>query len=230
MAIAMRIPTVVVALLATFGAAFVHAQSEAQSEAELRARLEAAAERADRLATQGRGPVAPRVDALPQPQALPPVDVGALSQRYEKMAREQAAQVLTPAGLLAFVSFAMPRASLESLVRDAETTNTVLVLRGLVEDDLAKTFQAVRELLGERKVGWVLDSEAFKRFEVRVAPTYVLLRPGASYRECDAGQCYGDADYLKIAGDVPIAYVLEHFEREAGFAPAVASVRRGRGS
>ena len=202
----------------------------AATEAELRERLEAAAARADRALEQGRGPITPRVEALPQPRSLPQVDVGALSRRYEQQAREQAAQILTPGGLLAFVSFAMPRASLERLVSDAETSNTVLVLRGLVDGDFAKTFQAVRELLGDRKVGWVLDSEAFKRFGVEATPSYVLLRPGAPHQQCDVGQCYGDADFLKLAGDVPVAYVLEHFEREPGYAGAVASVRRGRGA
>ena len=204
--------------------------ASAETEAELRQRLDAAIERADRLTEQGRGPIAPNVEALPQANALPQVDVGALSQRYEKMAREQAAQVLTPAGLLAFVSFAMPQASLERLVSDAAKSNTVLVLRGLVDGDLATTFRAVQDLLGERKVGWVLDSEAFKRFDVRVTPTYVLLQPGASYRECELGQCYSDAAYLKLSGDVPIAYALEAFEREPGFAGAVAAVRRAGGS
>ena len=202
----------------------------AATEAELRERLEAAAARADRALDQGRGPITPRIEALPQARALPRVDVGALSRRYEQQAREQAAQILTPGGLLAFVSFAMPRASLERLVSDAEASNTVLVLRGLVEGDFAKTFRAVSELLGERKVGWVLDSEAFKRFAVEATPTYVLLRPGAPYHQCDVGQCYGDADYLKLAGDVPVAYVLDLFEREPGYARAVASVRPGRGA
>lgn len=217
-------------LIAAMAALFCLGASAETVEQQLKARIDAASERADRLSAQGRGPIAPRVDALPQPQAAPTVDVGALSQRYEQMAHEQAAQVLTPAGLLAFVSFAMPNASLERMVSEAERTNTVLVLRGLVEEDLAKTFQQVRALLGERKVGWVLDSEAFKRFDIRVTPTYVLLKPGVTFRECELGQCYREGDYLKLSGDVPIAYVLEHFERERGFAQAVASVRRGRGS
>lgn len=212
-----------IALLLAFGA-------QAETTEAMQARLAAAAARADRLSAQGRGPLAPNVEALPKAEPLPPVDIGALSRRYEKLAREQAAQVMTSSGLLAFVSFSMPRASLERLVADAEATNTVLVLRGLVDGDLAQTFRAVRALLGDRQVGWVLDSEAFKRFGVEVAPTYVLLQPGATDRPCDLGQCYGEGDYLKLVGDVPIAYVLERFEREPGYADAVASVRRGRGS
>ncbi len=206
--------------------------AHAETAEELRARLDAATARAARLADQGRSPVAtPRVEALPQPKATPPVDVGALSQRYERLAAEQARAVLTPpGGLLAFVSFSMPRASLERLVSDAEHGNTILVLRGLVDGDLQATFQAVRELLGKRRVAWVLDSEAFLRFDVQVVPTYVLLQPGATHRPCEFGQCYSDADYLKLVGDVPIAYALEHFEAVPGFGRAVAGARSGRGS
>ena len=206
--------------------------AQAETADELRARLDDAAARADRLSEQGRSPITtPRVEALPQPQAAPPVDVGALSQRYERLAAEQARQVLTPsAALLAFVSFSMPKASLERLVDDAERSNTVLVLRGLAEGDLTATFRAVRDLLGSRKVGWVLDSEAFLRFDVQTVPTYVLLQPGAPHRPCELGQCYSDADFVKLVGDVPIAYALAQFENVAGFGAAVAGARKGRGS
>ena len=206
--------------------------AQAETADELRARLDDAAARADRLSEQGRSPITtPRVEALPQPHAAPPVDVGALSQRYERLAAEQARQVLTPsAGLLAFVSFSMPKASLERLVDDAERSNTVLVLRGLVDGDLTATFRAVRDLLGKRRVGWVLDSEAFLRFDVQTVPTYVLLQPGALHRPCELGQCYSDADFVKLVGDVPIAYALEQFENVSGFGAAVAGARKGRGS
>ena len=206
--------------------------AQAETADELRARLDDAAARADRLADEGRSPIGtPRVEALPQPQAVPPVDVGALSQRYERLAAEQARQVLTPsAALLAFVSFSMPKASLERLVDDAERSNTVLVLRGLVDGDLTATFRAVRDLLGNRKVGWVLDSEAFLRFDVQTVPTYVLLQPGAPHRPCELGQCYSDADFVKLTGDVPIAYALAQFDNVPGFGAAVAGARKGRGS
>lgn len=222
--------TLLVILLGLLLGPLVASAAQAQTPEQLQARLEAAAARADRVATEGRGPATPNVDALPRAQPLPPVDVGALSRRYERLAREQAAQVLTPTGgLLAFVSFSMPRPSLERLVRDAELSQTVLVMRGLNDGDLAATFRAVRDLLGTRKVGWVLDSEAFLRFDVQAVPTYVLLQPGAAHRPCELGQCYSDADYVKLMGDVPIASALERFEALPAFRQAVAAARQGRG-
>jgi conjugal transfer pilus assembly protein TrbC len=39
---------------------------------------------------------------------------------------------------------------------------------------MRQTVAVVQELIGKRRVAWVIDPEAFTRFAVRQAPTFVL--------------------------------------------------------
>jgi conjugal transfer pilus assembly protein TrbC len=68
----------------------------------------------------------------------------------------------------------MPRASLQLLTDQAARAGAVLVLRGLKSQSMRQTVAAVQELIGKRRVAWVIDPEAFTRFAVRQAPTFVL--------------------------------------------------------
>ena len=78
-----------------------------------------------------------------------------------------------------FVTLTMPRPSLQRLVDQAERSGATLVLRGLHAQSMRKTVLALGELIGQRRVNWVIDPKAFERYAVTRAPTFVVDLGGA---------------------------------------------------
>ena len=108
-----------------------------------------------------------------------------------------------------FASFSMPKASLRSLIEQGELAGVPIVIRGLVNNSIEDTMQAVHSLYteGERQEsGAVIDPTLFERFSVTQVPTVVVA-------EAAAGQCSPEScpvpRHTKIAGDVPLRYSLD---------------------
>jgi conjugal transfer pilus assembly protein TrbC len=162
-------------------------------------------------------PAPPRLDALPQPLTQRRIDLGAIAKGYEAMARPapQAAFLGDGPTLLVFVSFSMPDATLARLVDQAARARATLVLRGLVDGSLQKTVLRAQRLIGQRKVGFQIDPQAFDRFSITATPTFVLLKAGAVAAPCAAGTCFPASSFVAAAGDVSIDYALEYFARAA---------------
>ncbi|WP_157263891.1 type-F conjugative transfer system pilin assembly protein TrbC [Azohydromonas aeria] len=162
---------------------------------------------------------APNIGALPSPtpsQARQQVDLAAVARGFE--AGGNAPTALLPGGgpaLLVFISFSMPDATLARLVEQAARSNATLVVRGLISNSLQQTALRARQLIGQRKVGFQLDPQAFDRFGVNVVPTFVLLKDGAVPAPCAAGTCYPNASFAAVSGDVSVDYALEHIKRAA---------------
>lgn len=169
-----------------------------------------------------------------------PIDVGAIAAQAERASGLGAGTGQSPSsasrsvtGLLVFVSLAMPRATLQALVEQAERSRAQLVLRGLKDRSIRETAEAVRAVLGKHQVAWTVDPQAFERFAVTAVPTYVLVDPRTPVVVgCDGGQC-GALAFSKVAGDVSIDFALRTIEREdpAFAVPAqrhLAAMRGGR--
>ena len=125
--------------------------------------------------------------------------------------------VATPASapLRIFITLDMPRASLKLLTDQAARSGAVLVLRGLKSQSMRETVTAVGELIGESKATWVIDPEAFTRYAVRQAPTFVLTLNDTvndAPRTCGAG-CVTPTGFVSVAGDVSLDYALESIMR-----------------
>lgn len=160
----------------------------------------------------------PLVDALPQPAlAGRQVDLEALAKGYERAvgsALQQGGLAVGP-GLMVFVSFSMPEPTLARLVDQAARSRAVLVIRGFVDDSLKETVSRVKDLIGDRKVGFQIDPLAFDRFSVSSTPTFVLVRDGAVPRECGGNSCFSSDAFVSAVGDVSLDYALEYFQRSA---------------
>jgi conjugal transfer pilus assembly protein TrbC len=156
-----------------------------------------------------------RIDALPQPRPTPPVDLGAIAKGYEAASNPIALAALNGDRLLVFVTFAMPEAALHKLAMQAAQLQATLLLRGLDDGSLVKTVVHVQKIMGERKVAWQIDPQAFDRFIVRQAPTFVLLRAGAPAQTCGAGSCFAPDAYVRVAGDVSLEYALKTIQQRA---------------
>lgn len=156
-----------------------------------------------------------RIDALPQPRPTPPVDLGAIAKGYEAASNPIALSALNGDRLMVFVTFAMPEAALNKLAMQAAQLQATLLLRGLDDGSLVKTVVHVQKIMGERKVAWQIDPQAFDRFAVRQAPTFVLLSAGAPAQACGAGSCFAPDAYVRVAGDVSLEYALKTIQQRA---------------
>ena len=164
---------------------------------------------------------------VPEPGASPGAgaDPLAVAQRYR-----QTRPVAGSAGpdLLVFVSFAMPRASLERLAADAARAGAVLVFRGPKEGSIRKTLQ-VFEPLARQGASAILHPEAFTRHRIEAVPAYVLGSAGGCQADSDDTACQ---DELRISGDASLDFILERMARAdhplAGAAEARLARLRGK--
>ena len=143
------------------------------------------------------------------------VGTQALARGKVHLPNAGAASGAAPTPLRIFITLDMPRASLQLLTDQAARAGAVLVLRGLKSQSMRQTVAVVQELIGKRRVAWVIDPEAFTRFAVRQAPTFVLTLNDAAndaQRGCNAG-CATPASFVSVAGDVSLDYALETIQR-----------------
>jgi conjugal transfer pilus assembly protein TrbC len=163
-------------------------------------------------------PSTPRIDALPQPSSAGrTVDLEALAKGYERAVGSplQQGALASGPGLMVFVSFSMPEPTLARLVEQAARSQAVLVIRGFVNGSLKETVARVKDLIGNRKVGFQIDPQAFDRFSVTAIPTFVLVRNGAVPTECGGNTCFAPDAFVSVVGDVSLDYALEYFQRSA---------------
>ena len=156
---------------------------------------------------------------IPQPPRVEPqrsaIDIEALARGKAPLPNAGATSGAAPTPLRIFITLDMPRASLQLLTDQAARAGAVLVLRGLKSQSMRQTVAVVQELIGKRRVAWVIDPEAFTRFAVRQAPTFVLTLNDAAndmLGNCRAG-CATPASFVSVAGDVSLDYALETIQR-----------------
>jgi len=118
-----------------------------------------------------------------------------------------------------FVSFSMPDVTLRRLMQQAKRIGAPLVLRGMVENDMNKTRIKVGQLLDADKNGNTniegglsIDPTLYERFGISVVPSFVLA--DAPVQACNQTGC-PTPDFVRLAGDVTLQYVLESIAREA---------------
>lgn len=168
-------------------------------------------------------PSSPRMTALPHPQM--PLDLQAVARAMEHQ-RSAVPVMQARGGLLILVSFSVPETSMRLLVDQAERTGAVLTLRGYDQGRQA-TMAKVQKLVGQRKVSFQIDPEAFTRFDVKQVPSFVLMAPSAGAVTCAVGMCLAKDEFVTISGDVSLDYALEQIER---LAPAFAKQARALNS
>jgi conjugal transfer pilus assembly protein TrbC len=153
------------------------------------------------------------------PAGSPNVDIAALARRFEATRRAVdeggTEDNRIPSGLFVFVSLGMPKPALTKIISQAEITGAMLVLRGLVDGSLGKTAIAVKDVMGERKVGWFIDPRLFKLYGIERVPATVMVEPGASMQSCQDQHCNSKPVYVKVSGDVSMRYALEQIEQAA---------------
>ena len=176
-------------------------------ERELEARPLPSVERLNRVPVQA----VPRITP-----SRPALDLDEIARRHVHLQGSPSGSQRERSALRIFVSLAMPDQSLRLLVIQAERSGATLVMRGLKANSMKQTLDAVQGLIGERKVAWQIDPEAFGRYNIQHAPTFVLTKTpdGREFPSstCDAN-CATAALFFSVAGDVSLDYALDTLVR-----------------
>ncbi len=173
-----------------------------------------------------------RLDQVPLPglpritPGRPAIDIEALARQHAPTQNQNPNATRDSPALRIFVTLAMPEASLRLLVEQAQRAGATLLLRGLKDRSMKQTLASVQALIGSSKVAWQIDPEAYTRYGIRHAPTFVLTRATAD-REASPGTCTGNCvattAYFSVAGDVSLDYALDTIVRRHPDAGQVAA-------
>jgi conjugal transfer pilus assembly protein TrbC len=165
--------------------------------------------------------VVPELRNLPQAAASAP-DLAALAPAHRPSVPGGNSANPDVPELMVFVSFSLPRETLQRIVHQSERSGAVLVLRGLKGHSLTQTGEEIARLVGERNVTVLIHPPAFQQFQVRQVPSLVLARSGQAAK-IDEDGCAPAASFIRIDGDVGQDYALDLIERQA---PAWADIAR----
>lgn len=157
--------------------------------------------------------VAPDVENLNQtaPQVdisnFEGIDIDAIAQKYERT--EQ--QIQAGERVYIFVTLDMPKSTLRKLAQDVAKVDGALVLRGFYDGSLKKTYARIGEL-GLKSGNIQVNPDAFHKYKIDKAPSFVLVKKLGMYESLDLDGCAIPEDYIKISGDVSLDFALEKME------------------
>jgi type-F conjugative transfer system pilin assembly protein TrbC len=101
--------------------------------------------------------------------------------------------------ILVFVSFSMPKASLEHLLKEAHKYNAVPIMRGLKDDSFKATQIAYLDLGKDLNQGIEINPEAFETYQITQVPVFVKVR--------------GDQEIARIKGNISIDYAVKELQK-----------------
>ena len=166
--------------------------------------------------------VVPKLDSLPKPVGKNP-DIAKIAEAYRQPAPSNSPVANTDMPeLMVFISFSLPKETLQRIVSQSEKSGAVLVLRGLKGNSLTKMGEEIAKLVGDRNVTAIIHPPAFKQFNVKQVPSLVLAKSGQASKITEDG-CAPATSFIKVDGDVTQDYALDLIERQA---PAWAEVAR----
>lgn len=137
------------------------------------------------------------------------------NQWAQSLARQQqaAAGAKPVPQALYFVSFSIPQTGLKRLILDADRFGIPATLRGMVNNDMRQTANAVLQLVNEDQRGGVqIDPQAFRRYGINAVPALVvtcgetydriagnLALQQALTKVAESGECAGTAKAILAA-------------------------------
>lgn len=146
----------------------------------------------------------------------------------EVMANMEAFKKPVPAkngdDLIVFVSLSMPVEVLQELGRQAKEAGGILLLRGLKDNSMAKTMQAVSAINKPVGVEWEINPALFKTFKVETVPT-IALADASKVTPSEEG-CAPDAAFDSVSGEVSVEQALKIIKSKGN--PAVAALAEAR--
>lgn len=101
--------------------------------------------------------------------------------------------------ILVFVSFSMPKASLEHLLKEAHKYNAIPVMRGLKDDSFKATQVAYMDLGKELNQGIEINPDLFETYQITQVPVFVRVR--------------GDKEIARLSGNVSLDYAVKELQK-----------------
>lgn len=117
---------------------------------------------------------------------------GSIDDVLDEVTKTSDAHSAADEKILVFVSFSMPKASLEYLLKEAHKYNAIPVMRGLKDDSFKATQAAYMDLGKDITQGIEINPEAFETYQITQVPVFVRVR--------------GDKEIARIQGNVSIEY------------------------
>jgi conjugal transfer pilus assembly protein TrbC len=108
--------------------------------------------------------------------------------------------------VLVFLSFSMPKKSLEAWLVQCKQAGATPVIRGLIHHSFQETMTVIQSLSQKTGMGMQLDPILFKTFEIEVVPAVVSVKDSP---DCPSNMNCKSVDYDKLYGDVSLDYALE---------------------
>lgn len=115
--------------------------------------------------------------------------------------------------LMIFISFTMPRESLQRLIIQANQVGASLVLNGFKNNRLKATAQAIKAL-GEQSGNVLINPKAFIQYKIKAVPTFVLTKI-AAIEPLDKEGCALPDQFVSVSGDVSLDYALDEIAQRA---------------
>lgn len=137
------------------------------------------------------------------------IDVSQIADRYKKRVEAEKKSVT---GVIGFVSFSMPDASIKKIIADTLKVNGTVLFIGFKNNDFKETAKEIRRL-DIRKGNIQINPNAFKQYKIDVVPSIVLVKANAD-ETLDNEGCVFPEKYSKVVGDVSLDYALEIMEKE----------------
>lgn len=107
--------------------------------------------------------------------------------------------------VVVFLSFSMPKNSLESWLRQCKLSGATPVIRGLINNSFKETMEAIRKLSKKSGTGMQLDPILFQTFHIKHVPAVVFAK---DIPQCPANMNCKPIDYDVLYGDVSLGYAL----------------------
>lgn len=108
-----------------------------------------------------------------------------------------------------FISFSMPKESLQQWAAQAKKINAPLVIQGLVDDSFTKTQQAVAALAKEGQGGVILDPRLFRQYHITQVPAVVVVHPTMTTPCLPNQSCWHPEINDVVIGDVGLESALQ---------------------
>lgn len=108
------------------------------------------------------------------------------------------------ANLYVFITLGMKPKNIDSLVKEAKKHGAQVILRGLKNNSFMETAGYLQAIAKEESEGVIIDPTLFRKFSIKIAPTFVLSQEKQLLENNDSGQIYD-----QVEGNVSIRYALE---------------------
>ncbi len=116
-----------------------------------------------------------------------------------------------------FVSFSMPKQSLQTIIREARLARVPVYLRGFKNGSLTETARHAATIISNSRKntdnqdvlnGLLIDPRAFKIFQIEQVPTFVAFQ--GSLADCDTLKCsVVMPEHDRVAGNISLRSALE---------------------